>query len=539
MGRLSLSPPVGSDGFNPIDKSYERVTKGGIVPVINFLLGSHYNVRVGGDISISSVGLITNDTLKAINGKVEIAAESTDGSEVEKIGAFTAFMYFYPGVRIVGQSEIQDDNVGGGPVPVQRLRYVYEDLGTTDQIIIDFEGGDGNANLILREKVDGTTSTIISQAITAGVKNVFWELDFLEDGVTKFHFKEPSGTKTRIFNGDLTANIAEAKVSVKNILDQQSTKTLKSDFMWIFYPNVFVGYNIKVLTNKTLGRIRVFDQNNTEVEANWIEVFSGDHKFEGERVIENGMIRCRFRATTAVMEVFGWNVTSVSWESIGDVTPQNTSGTEATTLNDVIIERFNDSHMRIVAKYGLVDHTVDMKRGGPYVHISMNSKRIKFATTTRRFALSTDVNTDIPDFNQVNTDDINRGNPLNLSPTNNPFVFTNDSNINTGLLKLDDNWFGWYDETDSNNMVGWLGALKRPTGLKVSATSATALSNIEWTFDIDPCVVSIGVLESDPTATVNGIPKPFNIANVDTYVKWRANESIFGFNQKVFLRRRR
>ncbi len=268
MAHLSLSPPVGSDTFTPIDKSYERTTKAGIVPVINFLLGSHYNVRIGGEISVTSLGNITNDTLKAISGKLEIAAESTDGTEVEKIGTYTSFMYFYPGVKIVGQSEIQDDAVGSGPIPVQRLRYVFEDLASTDQIIVDFQGGDVNAQLVLREKVGGVTTDLVTQEITAGVKNVFWEIDFLEDGVTKFHFKEPSGTKTRIFNGTLDANIAEAKCTVKNILDQQLTKTLKTDFLWIFYPNVPVGYNIPILSNKTLGRIRIFDQNNTETETN-------------------------------------------------------------------------------------------------------------------------------------------------------------------------------------------------------------------------------------------------------------------------------
>jgi len=342
MAHLSLSPPVGSDTFNPIDKSYERTTKAGVVPVINFLLGSHYNVRIGGEISVTSLGNIINDTVKAISGKLEIAAESTDGSEVEKIGTYTSFIYFYPGVKITGQSEIQDDDVGSGPIPVQRLRYLFEDLATTDQIIVDFQGGDGNAQLVLREKVGGTITDLVTQEITAGVKNVFWEIDFLEDGVTKFHYKEPTGTKTRIFSGSLNANIAEVKCSIRNILDQQATKTLKSDFMWTFYPNIFVGYDNPILTNKTLGRIKIFDQNGTEVEADWIQAFSSDHKFIGDRVVENGLIRVRFKKATATMEVFGWNVTSVSWESIGSVVPQSTQGDVATILQDVIIERFND-----------------------------------------------------------------------------------------------------------------------------------------------------------------------------------------------------
>jgi len=538
MGHIGLSPPVGSDTFTPIDKSYERVTKGGTVPVINFLLGSHYNVRIGGEMSITDAGAIEpGSTLKAVSGKLEITADATSG-EVEKIGTFTSFMYFFPGVKLVGHSEVQDSDVGSGPIPIQKMQYLYQDLASGDEIIIDLKGGDGNAAIILRERVNDVVTDLVTQQLTVGVKEVFWELDFLEDGVTKFFYKEPSGNKTRIFNGQLKTNIAEAKAVAKIVLDQTVPKTVKSDFMWIFYPNIFVGYNIPILTNKTKARIRIFDQNNTETETNWIEVFSGDHKFVGERVVENGMVRVRFRVA-GTMEVFGWNTTSVLWESIGSVVPQSTQGDEATSLQDVIFERFNDVSARIVGKFGIVDLIVDMKRGGPYVHIQQNTRKIRIATTTRRFALSTDVVTDIPDFNQINTDDVNRGNPLNLSPTNNPFIFTNDSNVNTGLLLLDDNWFSWYDETDSNNMVGFLGAVKRPTGLTVTATSSTALSTIDFSFDTDPMVVSVGVLESDPTAVVNGIPKPFNISAIDTYVKWRANESIFGFNEKSFLRRKR
>ena len=537
MAHISFSPPKDAKTFTPLTKAYDRVTKDGSVPVINFLLGSQYNAKIGGEISITSVGNITNDTLKAISGKLEIAAESVDGTEVEKIGNYITFMYFYPGVKIGGNSEIQDADVGAGPVPVQRMRHVFEDLSTGDQIIVDLQGGDGNAQLVLRERVDNVVTDLVTQEITAAVTNVNWELDFLEDAITKFHFKEPAGVKTRIFNGTLKANIAEAKLSVKNILDQQLTKTLKSDFMWIFYPNVFVAYDV-ALKDRLGGRIRVFDDEGFPAdETKWTEVFSGDHEFVGLRVIENGLVRLIFK-TTPEMEVWGWDTTAVAWVSIGSIIPKTSQGDLATILQDVIFDIYNDSQVKLIAKYGIVDHIVDMKRGGPYVRIVMNSKEVRVKTTKERFAISVDdTATEIPDFNQKNTDDANRGNPLNLSPTNNPFIFTNDSNLTTGLLLLDDNWFGWYND-NATDMVGWLGVAKRPTGLTVTATSATQLSTIDWKFDKD-MVISIGVLNSTPTIDVNGIPTPFNIGSIDEYVKWRANESIIGFNQRMFLRKKR
>jgi len=533
MAHISLSPPKGATTLSPLDKAYERPSKDGLIPVVNFQLGSHYNTRIGGEMSITSTGNIDSDTAKAISGKLEIAARSTDGSEAKKIVTFNSFMYFFPGVVITGQAEIVDAVSGD----TQRMRYEFEDLATNDKIIIDFQSAGSNAQLVLREVVDDVETDLSTKELTAAVINIFWELDFLKNGVTELWYKEPSGVRTRAFQGTLNVDIAEAKISAQNILTETTAKTLKSDFLWIFYPNIFIGYNNPVLADGLLGRIRIFDTDGEPLEADWIEVFSGDHKFSGERVVENGLIRIRFK-TTPLMQIFGWNITTAAWESIGDVIPIASNGDVGTVLHDVIIQQFNDVQTKIVAKYGIVDHIIDIKRGSPNVRIVANSKKIRVATTARRFALSTDVNTDIPDFNQENTDDANRGNPLNLSPTNDPFVFTDDNDIDTGLDRLDDSWFGWYDENDSNNMVGWLATSKRPTGLEVKATSSTALEKITWTFDINS-IIGIGVLESDSTIAVGGIPKPFNIAVIDEYVKWRANESIFGFNSKQFLRKRR
>lgn len=533
MAHLSLSPPVNSGTFTPISKSYDRTTKDGVVPVINYLIGSHFNVRTGGEMAVTAVGNITNDTVKAVSGKIEIAAESVDGTTVEKQSAFVSFMYFYPGVRIVGHSELQDDAVAGPPL--QRLRWIFEDLASTDQIIIDLETGVSNAVLTLRETVDTVTTILKTQQITAGDKVVQWELDFKEDGITKFHFKEASGNKTEIFKGTLNVDIAEAKVTVKNMLDQQLTKTLKSDYIWIFYPNIFIGYD-STIPNRLLGRIRVFDDNSTDTESLWDEVFSGDHKYAGEPVIENGLVRLRFNSNPG-MEVFGWDVGTTAWISIGEVTPISSVGDLATTLQDVIFDSFSKVQCIVTVKYGLVNHQVSMKRGAPYVRIVANSKKFKITTTKERFALSTDVNTDIPDFNQVNSDNVNRGNPLNLSPTNNPFVFTDDTNINTGLDLLDDNWFSWYDLL-ANDVIGFLGVSKSPTGLTVTATSSTVLKDIEWTFDINS-IVCVGILDTTPTVVSGGIPKPFNIGTIDEYVKWRANEGILGFDQRIFMRNRR
>ena len=536
MAHVSFSPPFAALNFTPLGKFYDRTSKDGSIPQILFLLGSQYNIPIGGETSVSSTGNITNDTAAPVSGKLEIAGESVDGTEVTKDVAFTAFMYFYPGIRIVGDSEIQDADVGAGPVPLQRMRYEYEDLATTDKIRVDLQGGDGNAQFVVREVVDGVETNLFTPIeLTTGVINVKWEIDFLDNGLTQIFYKEqPSGTRTRVFNGTLNADIGEAKVTAKLMLDQQTTKTVKSDFMWIYYRNIFVGYDV-VLNDRLKGRIKIWDTNGTEVEADWIEVFSSDHPFVGDRVIENGIIRIRFRSTPA-MEVYGWNDTSQAWETTGSLIPKSSQDDLATTLQDVIIERLNDVFVKLVVKYGINDHVVRLRRGQPSVRIHSNSTRFRVQSDKRRFALSSSV---IADFNQTNSDDSLRGNPLNLSPTSNPFTFTNDTDATTGLANVDDNWFAYYDENVSNDMLGFIGTVKNPIGLIITADSATDIGNIDFQFDVDP-VFCMGVLEGNPQTKIGGIPQPFNInSDVDTYVKWRANEGLFSFDQRQFIRKKR
>jgi len=528
MAHISVSPPGNSDTFTPLSKNYDRSSKDGNIPVINFLIGSHYNGRIGGETSVSAIGPMADDTAKAISGKLEIAGKSTDATVAEKIVAFNSFVYFFPGIRIVGHMELEDDTGA-----TQRIRYEFEDLATNDIIRIDFEAGGSNPQIVFTEVVDGTPTILVTTQVTVDVKNMFFELDFLEGGITKFHIKEPSGTKTRIFNGTLNVDIAEAKLTCRLMTTIATVKTIKSDFVWIFYPTAFIGYDV-ALADRLKGRIKVFDTDNKSIEADWIEVRSGDHEFSGERVVENGLIRLRFRPTPE-MEIWGWD--GSAWASIGSVTPVNTDKDVATVLQDVILQRFSNAQAKIIAKYGIVDHIIDLRRGNPYVYISANSKQMRVDITKARVALSTDVDTDIPDFNQEKTDDTNRGNPLDLSPTNNPFVFTNNSNVNTGLLKLDDNWISWYDLI-ADDTIGWMGFGMRPTSMIFTATSSTVMDKLEIGFS-KAARVGIGVLTTTPSALIGGIPTPFNIGTLDTYVKWRANEAVINFNQRMFLRKKR
>ncbi len=421
MAHISLSPAVAAFNFSPIEKSFDRITKEGVVPQIDFLLGSQYNIPIGGETSISSIGSITNDAVSISGGKLEIDAESTDGSQVEKIVSFTSFMYFYPGVRIVGQSELEDWDLGPSP-PVQIIRYEFEDLSTADKLRVDLQAGDGFAIFSVKETVDGVETTLVTKNVTPDHQNIKWEISYLESGLTKIFYKEVTGERVRIFEGTVNAKLGEAKVSARHVSTEQATKTVKSDFIWIYYPNLFVGSSV-ALTDRLNGRVRIFDTNDTDVESDWTEVYATDHPFVGERVVQNGLIRIRFKPTPK-MEIYGWNVNDTAWELTGSVIPKSTLGDVATSLKDIIIEKFNDIHVKLIVKYGIATHIVNVRRGQPVARIVTDSKEFRINTAKQRFVLSTDdqVN-DIPNFNQSLSDNSNRENPLNHSPQINPYIF--------------------------------------------------------------------------------------------------------------------
>ena len=80
MTRIEMGTGIGTTGFTPVDFTYVRTTKDGTIPVITYLVGSHFNERIDGIITASSTGLIENDTIVTTGGKLEIAGCRTDKS---------------------------------------------------------------------------------------------------------------------------------------------------------------------------------------------------------------------------------------------------------------------------------------------------------------------------------------------------------------------------------------------------------------------------------------------------------------------------
>lgn len=544
MTRIEMGTSVGATGFTPVDVTYYRTTADGAMPVISYLIGSHFNERLDGIITASDDGLIENDTITVSGGKLVITGDSDAGNSLStKSATHSTFMYMWPKTRIHGNSEIAVAQVGEitpGSAYTSRMRTKFQDLSNNDKLIVDLDPGNSVANtlpvLSLKEEHKGLETTLATFILPVGEIFIDWQIKFLDEGVTKFFYKTNAGLPTLLWRGDLTADLAECKVMHEFLTNEATpTRSVKIDFLWIFYKSIFTGYDI-VAANKYLGNIKILDQNGTETQANWIQVYGKDHLFIGDRVVDNGLVRLRFK-TTPEIEVYGWDGVS-AWVLLGSIIPENSGGSLATNLLDVIFSSYNDSACVITAKFGILDYRITMRKGMPYAKFGLNSSQFTFNTTKQRFALSANnEGTNLTDYNQLSSDNTNRGNPLNLAVPETISTFSEDSNVNRGLVHVDDNWFAFYNLTTSDT-VGWIAPNLIPVELQVEATNATTLKQIRMGFRRN-VTVAVGALNSLPTQLFSGVPRPFFPGDDDDYVKWHANSSIFDMSQSPFVRKRR
>lgn len=546
MTRIEIATGINATNSLPIDFTYSRTTKDGKMNIITYLVGTHFNERIDGVVSASSTGLIENDTLAVNSSKLEITGDSDAGESLStKVATHSTFMYFWPKTNIHGNAEIGIAQVGEkspGTKFVHRMRTTFIDVSSSDQLILDLEAGNSVAGtdpeLILKEIHNGTETTLATFILPTGDTTIDWRIQFLDEGVTKVSYKTTTGIPTILWRGTLTAIISECKVQHELQTNEATpTRTVKTGFIWIFYPGVFASYDID-MKDRMKGSIKIFDQNGIETETGWSRVYSKDHLFQGDRVVENGLLRLRFKSTPEI-EIYGWDDAASTYDLVGSIIPQDDLGNLAGVLQDVIFEGFNRSQVQIIAKFGIVDYNINFRKGMPYARIKLNSKKMTFKTVKEKFALSANTEaTNLTKWNQAHSDDADRGNPLGTyQGATNPLVFTEDNNVDTGLQHIDDNWFAFYNP-NAQDIVGWIAPALIPVELEVEATSTTALKEIRFGWR-QTTIVGVGILDGSPNTLVAGVPKIFGASGDDEYVKWRANMSIFTYDQVPLVRKRR
>ena len=125
--------------------------------------------------------------------------------------------------------ELGTTTVSGGTV-IHSGTYVFEDLATQDKLTVEYAAGTSAPTISFKQTKDGAESTLASFTAGASDVNMNWEIRFLDEGVTKFYYKTASGTKTKLFAGDVTADLAECKVTYQYKTNESTARTIKSDF---------------------------------------------------------------------------------------------------------------------------------------------------------------------------------------------------------------------------------------------------------------------------------------------------------------------
>lgn len=89
------------------------------------------------------------------------------------------------------------------------------------------------------------------------------------------------------------------------------------------------------------GEVKIWDEMGEVLEADWVKVFSPDHNFTGDMVIQNSLYRIWLDAATEYITVYRWN--STVWTKIDDFTCGTFTASYITKSNpdEVICELSN------------------------------------------------------------------------------------------------------------------------------------------------------------------------------------------------------
>lgn len=529
MTRLTIAVSGDNETFAPVSSALIRRTKSGPLNVVIMFFGTDYNISMAGVLQSTTKGNVINDTISVADSKVKLEAQSGNTEDATLIGGFTSFMYFYPKLKIRGHLEISESSDSTTPMPNLEGNYQFTDLVTGNVLKFNLRRKLANNVFELIKIIDGVSTVIADVELPAGVLEYDFEFRYLENGKSKL-FNVTYSTKglmtfKREWIGNLGFNPAECSVNVSLTNGSATTlKHMKSDSIFLKYPNIYLGYDPVDGESYFTGQIIVYDDINSVNEDDWVRVISRDYQFIGNRIIENGIIRIVITTNKPIIELYGWNYTKEipGWEYTGKMIPLSDDLEESIKLQSVLIDHINVNQIRLKVNFGSTIYVIRMSRGSPFINIfSTASRNIKIVVPATRF---------IGDFMTENNYDLKssftKGNP----------IFRNAVEEEITNVDPNDNYWGWYTSTLASEVVGWLSNFIKPTKIKIKRVEL----GLEFLFTYDKSVniLGFGVLPGSPSNVVNDVPLPFAIGNIDDYVKWRANEAMVSFRQDNFLRRR-
>jgi len=384
MVRMTIAQCGDPLTFRPVTSSLIRESKDGDIQVVTNLLGSHYNITMDGILQSSMVGNANVDHyLKVEQSKLKLGVRKDGAIIPTKTAAFSSFMYMYPDLTIKGHLQLSESKDSIGPPPLYEIYYLFEDLLSKDAILFYLTRDATKAIFQLVESISGIETILYTVNLATDLKEINFEFVYLENGKSKLYtytnYLRSNQTRDRVWIGDIKAKVGECGVSA-NISNESSSvmKEFISEYMYLYYPNVYLKFDREDLACKFIGGIRMWDDMNSLVESEWFEIFSRDYNFVGNRVIENGMIRIIIKTNNPEIEIWGWDYNdSEAWEKVGSILVDSDAGDVSLKVQNIAIRHFSIVQTEIDCNFGTSVYRVLMTKGDPYISL-VNQTNTKF-----------------------------------------------------------------------------------------------------------------------------------------------------------------
>ena len=200
-----ISSDVNASNIKPLSPLFYRTTEEGDVGISCFLIGSEFNNDSKGEIIEFENGNILESVTDYANGKMYLYGKpEIDNDLIEIGGAHSTFAYLFPGTEIFGhmgiRNKVAEFNLQGD-LYKQYGRTVFEDLNTGNQIIIELKISRDGPELSFIEKIDNVE--YILGDIIVDDYDIYFDLKFLEQGVTSFGYTIDKQEIINVFKGDL------------------------------------------------------------------------------------------------------------------------------------------------------------------------------------------------------------------------------------------------------------------------------------------------------------------------------------------------
>lgn len=538
--RLTFAPTGDDKTYKPVTSSYQRASKDGNVDIISLFLGGHYSLAYEGTLTNTQAGNYTGETIQVLDSNLELAVTNNGAAIAENIATFNAYGYLYPGTKIKGHLKIDETTHVDTPVPIYENIYKLRDPITNDELFFTLTRDNNNAVFKVTQIREGGTKVLHTEALAVGVDEIHFEFWYLVNGRSKLYsfsnFGISGHTKTRLWIGDVTAVLGEVEISARIRNGEAISKKFVSDYLIFKYFRTNLRYDNDP-TKEYNGQVKVYDDKLLVPETSWQRVRSRDHKFVGNRVIENGMIRIIIKTSTPVIEIWGWDdVTTSTWIKTHDILTDSDAGVSSTKVQSFSIEHMTKEQIKFLVSFGTTSFIITMTRGNPYINVVNKFDKIfRVRSAKTRFAIDVPTGSSpTEEYALVNTwlggSPVERAQSSELINVANEQGFTRSGFEESGFVmtsaSVNDNYGCYYDEV-ANDVVGWTAFMKAPDSILVEDETGTL--KYTHTHFTKGNIYAIGVLVGTPSVLTGGIPDHLVVGTQDTYVKYRANEGPFAF----------